>query len=162
MLVSKDQCSSWHWDLFSGFGTSLFVVSRSWNFSMPNSQLCILAHLKMPSLQFMMFCSFLCVSLKSLPVTMTAALSTKSNIHLPILRSGIFEDFGLEVVKSEGGSSVFQSSSYPFCVFFWDATSSHVVYQSFDVDTQEGSFHIEEEGRGYLSFPPGILYHLRE
>jgi hypothetical protein len=75
---------------FIGFGTSLFVMSRSWNFSMLNSQLHIFAHLKMLSLQFMMFRSFSCVSLKSLPVTMTAVLSMKSSIRSPVLRSGIF------------------------------------------------------------------------
>jgi hypothetical protein len=75
---------------FTGFCMSFLVTLGGWNFSMPNSQLCILAHSKILSSQFMMFCSFSCVSLKSLPMTMTAASSMKSSIRSPVLRSGIF------------------------------------------------------------------------
>ena len=47
--------------LFLGFswcGVSLCVMSRSWNFSMPNSQLWSLAHSNTPPAWFIMFCNF--------------------------------------------------------------------------------------------------------
>ena len=75
---------------FSGCGMSLCVMSRSWNFSMPNSQLWSLAHSNIPPAQFMMFRNFSWVSKKSLPMTMITASSTKSDIHSPVLIIGIF------------------------------------------------------------------------
>ncbi|KAF8231007.1 hypothetical protein L208DRAFT_1472501 [Tricholoma matsutake] len=82
---------------FSGCGASFFVISSSWNFSIPNSQLWSLAHSNMPPFWFMMFCSFSWVSKRSLPMTITTVSSTNSSIHSPLLNTGIFSRSALYI-----------------------------------------------------------------
>jgi len=66
-------------------GIIFLDMSSSWNFSIPNLQLCVLAHAKTPSVLFMMFQILLCVLWKSLPIASISMSSTYRRLHLPSL-----------------------------------------------------------------------------
>jgi hypothetical protein len=81
------------WMRFLGLrvcGIVFLDMSSSWNFSILNSQLWILAHAETPLGRPMMSHIFLCVSEKSFPISMMVASSTKRRVHSPFLVSGIF------------------------------------------------------------------------
>jgi hypothetical protein len=71
-------------------GIVFLDMLSSWNFSIPNSQLWILAHAETPPGHPMMSRIFSCISEKSFPITMMVVLLTKRRVHSPFLVSGIF------------------------------------------------------------------------
>ena len=71
-------------------GIIFLDMLSSWNFLIPNSQLCILAHAKTPSVLFMMLQILSCVSWKSFPITSISTSSTYRRMCLPSLIIIIF------------------------------------------------------------------------